>query len=123
MGLSDDGHPRHEIQFTDSGYASALLGDQWINSDVARASGGKKSDSETVISVGTTISQAVAQISISEVCHDIHARAQGHVGVDNQNVLFDVVPDLIKAFALRLAQVDPSYANRDIMHFVYSRHS
>ena len=69
------------------------------------------------------VAQAVAQNSISELCNDIHARIQRHVGADIQNVLLDVVPDLIKAFALRLAQMDPSPANREITHFVYNHRS
>ena len=123
LNPSDNGQPDYEMPFTDSGYASAPLGDPGLNSTVAGASGKKNSDSETVISAGTTIAEAVAQNSISEICNDIYARLQCHVGADNQNLLFDVVPDLIKAFALRLDQADPSHASWNIMHFVYSRHS
>ena len=123
MNPSADDHSGYEMPFSDSGYASAPVVHPWLNSAVARTSGKKNSDSETVISAVTTIAQAVAQNFISEVCNDICARLQRHVDADNQNLLFDVVPDLIKAFALRLAQIDPSPANRGIMHCVYSRNS
>ncbi len=123
MNPSGDGHPGHGILFTDSGYASAPLGDPYVSSAVARASREKNSDSETVISTGTRVAQAVAQNLISELCNDIHARIQRHVGANIQNVLLDVVPDLLKAFALRLAQMDPSPANREITHFVYNHRS
>ena len=107
----------------DSGYESESEEDPSPNSAVALASGEKNRHSKTGISTGTTVAQAVAQKLISELCNGIYGRIQRHVGVDNQNLLFDVLPDLTKAFALRLAQIDLIYTNREIAHLVYSHHS
>ena len=108
-----------EMPFTDSGYASAPLGDP--KSPVGEDSDENNCDERTYISAATTVVPVVVQHSISEVCDDIYNRVQRHVGEHNKS-LFDGMPDLIKAFAIRLAHLDPSDSNRRIMHFVYSHH-
>jgi hypothetical protein len=119
MNPSDGEKPGHEIPFTDSGYATARLGGP--QSPIGRDNREDNSDARTYISATTTVVPVVVQHSISEVCDDIYRRVQQHVGEDNKNLL-DGMPDLIKAFAIRLAHLDPSDANRRIMHFVYSHH-
>jgi hypothetical protein len=107
--------------FTDSGYASAPP----RNSDrVMDASEDNmdESDSKTVISMATTVLPNVAQHSISEVCNNMYNSI--HRQLDNQNLepFLEALPDIIKSFALHFAHLDPTSANRRIMHFVYSRY-
>ena len=119
-GHKPDAGGGFEVPFTDSGYASAAVG-----AGESCAVGGRDeddSDSKTVISAATTVIPSVAQHSISEVCNNIYNRIQRHVDHDNRIAFFDALPDLIKAFAIRLAHLDSSGINRRIMHFVYSRH-
>ena len=120
IGPNDGEKLEHEIPFTDSGYATAPLGDAKSTSGL-RSSDKDNSDARTYISAATTVVPEVVQCSILEVCDDIYHRVKGHVEEDNKS-LFDGMPDLIKEFAIRLNHLDPSGANRRIMHFVYSHH-
>jgi hypothetical protein len=109
-----------DLPFTDSGYASRQPVRR--NPATAQNSGGASSDSKTVISDATTVIPAAAQQTISEVCNDIYNRMQLHIERDNRDIFLDTLPDLIKAFAIRLAHLDSGETNRKILHFVYSRH-
>jgi hypothetical protein len=106
--------------FTDSGYASAPRGIGCLDS--VEKNGEDDGDAMTIISAATTVIPIVAHHSISEVCNNIYNRIQSHVNDYDKGLFFDVLPSLIKAFAIRLVNLDPSYINRRIMHFVYSHH-
>lgn len=112
-----------DIPFTDSGYGSAApvaaqlstIGDRGQKTE-------DNNDAKTVISAATTVIPTVAQHSITEVCNNIYNRIKQYVDEDNRDVVFGLLPDLIKTFALRLTHLDSTDMNRRIMHFVYSRH-
>ncbi|KAK3896905.1 hypothetical protein C8A05DRAFT_20226, partial [Staphylotrichum tortipilum] len=101
---------------TDSGYAT--VPPEGCASE-GREPGGD--DSGTVVSAETRAIGPEAQRPISEVCNDIYNQIQKHVDKDNQASVLDVLPTLIKAFAVRLANRDPTPTGRQLMHFVYSR--
>ncbi len=107
-----------EDVFTDSGYASVLPAR--CSSPCARAEE-SDIDNKTVISAATAIG-IEAQRPLAEVCNDIYNQIQPHVDDDNRDLVLGALPNLIKAFAIRLAHCDPSSTSRQIMHFIYSRH-
>ncbi len=120
IGPNDGEKLEHEMPFTDSGYATAPIRDARSTTGL-RGSDKDNSDTRTYISAATTVVPEGVQCSILEVCDDIYNRVKRHVEEDNRSV-FDGMPDLIKEFAIRLNHLDPSGANRRIMHFVYSHH-
>ncbi len=106
---------------TDSGYATVPLEQCASAGTGERDENGGGDDSGTVVSAETRAIGPEAQRPISEVCNDIYNQIQKHVDKDNQPSVMDVLPTLIKAFAVRLASRDPTPTGRQLMHFVYSR--
>lgn len=128
-----DGSPHadgdSEAPFTDSGYASmARAADQAAEATPGSYTGADQDhiedsdETRTVISTATTVVPTLAQQSISEICDNIYDKVRRNVDEGNRKSFLRILPDQIKAFAIRLAHVDPSGLNRQIMHFVYSRH-
>ncbi|KAK4167959.1 hypothetical protein QBC43DRAFT_310533 [Cladorrhinum sp. PSN259] len=112
-----------EGAFTDSGYASAPpKSKEQRPAEDANDELEADADSRTVISAATTIVPTVAQHSISEICYDIYSNIHGRVDAQNKDCMFEAFTDAIKIFAIRVAHLDSSQVNRQIMHFVYTRH-
>ncbi|KAK3898011.1 hypothetical protein C8A05DRAFT_19332 [Staphylotrichum tortipilum] len=109
-----------QAPFTDSGYASVLPG-----RCVSAGTEDKEEDdgdTKTEISAASKAIGPEAQRPISEVSNDIYNQVQRHLDDDNKTLVLGALPNLIKAFAIRLAHLDPSDTSRRIMHFIYSRH-
>ncbi|KAH6989653.1 hypothetical protein BKA56DRAFT_258911 [Ilyonectria sp. MPI-CAGE-AT-0026] len=120
---------KDEGAFTDSGYASApnLNGYLSIKSSTGkRGSPGPNctdnDDTATLYSAGTTVAPARAQAYISEICNDIYSKLNHCVNSKTWPVVSKILPDLIKAFAVRLGNDCAVQVNRDIMYFVHQRH-
>jgi len=111
-----------EGAFTDSGYASAPPKSKEQRPADDSDATEDDADSRTVISAATTIVPTIAQHSISEICYDIYSNIHGRVDAQNKDSLFEAFTDAIKIFAIRFAHLDSSQINRQIMHFVYTRH-
>jgi hypothetical protein len=108
------------MPFTDSGYASVLPGR--FGSVEIEDKDEDDSDTKTEISAASTAIGPEAHRPISEVCSDIYNQVQRHLDEDNKTLVLGALPNLIKAFAIRLAHLEPSDTSRRVMHFVYSRH-
>ncbi len=112
-----------EVPFTDSGYASAPpAGSKQGPAQAGNDDDDDDCDSRTIISTATTVVPYVAQNSITEVCNNIYNKIYRHIDEHNMDSFFETLPDFIKIFALRFAHLNSSNTNRQIMHFVYSRH-
>lgn len=120
-----------DAPFTDSGYASlphpAFPGEgkaRGITEDSTPVpvTGTADDDSKTVYSAATTALPSLAHKSISEVCKDIHTKiTRQMVNVDWASVSH-TVPNLVKAFAIKLGSGTSSDKDRRIMHFVHQHH-
>jgi hypothetical protein len=125
-----------DMPFTDSGYKSAPnvehplnvqpaleRSPHQLNVDSSSARGdGSDYDVKTLYSIGTTVNPAHAQNYIIELSKDIYSRLCRFVDAKNWNVLSKVLPELTKAFAIKLYHDAPSEVNRKIMHFIHKRH-
>jgi hypothetical protein len=125
-----------DMPFTDSGYKSAPnvehplnvqpaleRSPHHLNVDSSSARGdGSDYDVKTLYSIGTTVNPAHAQNYIIELSKDIYSRLCRFVDAKNWNVLSQVLPELTKAFAIKLYHDAPSEVNRKIMHFIHKRH-
>ncbi|KAH7144199.1 hypothetical protein B0J13DRAFT_622763 [Dactylonectria estremocensis] len=128
--------PSEVVAFTDSGYASALNPNEYLNSkpstgeeaspdpntSLAATIGIDNDDTATLYSAGTTVAPARAQTYIAEICNDIYGNLKDCVNAETWPVVSKVLPDLIKAFAIRLGNDYSVQVNRDIMYFVHQRH-
>ncbi|KAL6400185.1 homeobox protein hoy1 [Ilyonectria robusta] len=120
---------KDEGAFTDSGYASApnLNGYLSIKSPTRKTGSPgpnctDNDDTATLYSAGTTVAPARAQTYISEICNDIYSKLNDCVNAKTWPVVSKILPDLIKAFAVRLGNDCAVQVNRDIMCFVHQRH-
>jgi hypothetical protein len=130
------GDVKDDVPFTDSGYKSALNLEHSLNvqpdlekspdppdvdSSSARADG-DDNDAKTLYSLGTTVNPGHARNYIMELAKDIHSNLHRAVGAKDLTVLSNVLPQLLKAFAIKLCHDAPTRVNRRIMHFIHKRH-
>ena len=115
-----------EVAFTDSGYGSVpplSSSDQPPPPESGdRGDPTGDDDNRTVISAATAVVSSAAQQSIVEVCNNIYSKIQSHVNEKNRDSFLETLPELLKAFAIKLAYSDPKAINRQTMHFIYDRH-
>ncbi len=131
MEVKDD-----DVPFTDSGYKSAPNLEHCpiaqpdleksphplnVNSSLAREDG-DDNDAKTLYSMGTTVNSGHAQTYIIELSKDIYSKLRQSVHAKDLGVLLKVLPELVKAFAIKLCYDAPSQVNRKIMHFIHKRH-
>jgi len=130
---------KSDAPFTDSGYRSApnldhfpypqlMLEKSPRQSDVdSSAIEGSRADEDarTTYSIGTTVDPGYARKYIIELCNDIHSKLlQSGNGIDKSR-LPKILPELIRAFALKLYHDAPSQTsqiNHEIMYFIHKRH-
>ncbi|KAM7211495.1 hypothetical protein V8F06_013115 [Rhypophila decipiens] len=109
-----------DIVFTDSGYASAP---KLKNSSVANAQKHHREDtdledSRTMYSTATTIAPVYAKRHVADLVQNIYSQLGDALALKDRSVLFDSLPELVKAFAIRLAED----GKREIMYFIHKRH-
>ncbi|KAH7151914.1 hypothetical protein B0J13DRAFT_251562 [Dactylonectria estremocensis] len=129
--------PKDEVAVTDSGYASlhnpngCLIakpstekgGSPRINtSPIATMNGIHNDDAPTLYSYETTIAPAGAQSYIAEICSDIYSNLNDCINAKMWPLVSKILPDLLKAFAVRLGSDCGLQANKDVMYFVHKRH-
>jgi hypothetical protein len=137
--FGDDLQEKDEVPFTDSGYKSAPNLDHSPNSqpvlvksprpfDVdCSASEGSRGygDTKTTYSISSTVDPGYARKYIIELCNDIYSNLRQSVDATNLSALTTVLPELIKAFAIKLCHDSPSQTSqmsREIMYFIHKRH-
>jgi hypothetical protein len=122
--------------FTDSGYKSAPNLENCpnvqsgpeksphpINIDSSLpADDGDNNDAKTSYSIGTTVNPGNASSYIVELCKDIYSKLHRSIDAEDMSLLSKVLPELIKAFAIKLCHEDATWVNRRIMHFIHKRH-
>jgi hypothetical protein len=130
---------KDDVPFTDSGYKSAPNMDNSPNSQPvleksprlfnvdssAIGSFRVDDDAKTTFSIGTTVDPGYARKYITELCNDIYSKLRQSVGTINRSALTTILPELIKAFAIKLYHDAPSQTsqmNREIMYFIHKRH-
>ncbi|KAI3316518.1 hypothetical protein HD806DRAFT_552245 [Xylariaceae sp. AK1471] len=82
-----------------------------------------KSDVGTVFSTTTSIIPEIAQSSIICICEDIYNNIRLETDSSHYEIIVDNIPELIKAFAVRLGSCSSHEINWRIMHFVYIHHN
>ena len=128
-----------DVPFTDSGYKSAPNLDNCPNSQPildksprrfivdSSATGGSQGDDDakTTYSIDTAVDPDYARKCIIELCNDIYSKLHQSIDTINRSALTTILPELIKAFAIRLchdATSQNSQMNREIMYFIHKRH-
>jgi hypothetical protein len=131
-----EGMDTYPAPFTDSGYKSAPNLENCpnvksgrekspnpINTDSSPPAGdGDNNDAKTSYSIGTTVNPRHASSYIVELCKDIYNKLHRSVVAEDMSLLSKGLPELIKAFAIKLCHEDPTWVNRRIMHFIHKRH-
>ena len=119
------------MEYTDSGYASALNSNyssneqgvvdkaEFTNPDATDTVG---DDIRTIYSAATTVIPEIGRQSISDVCKDIYNRLEPHVDNKTWESLSSTIPGRIKILALKLGSGSSDEFNRRIMHFVHKHH-
>jgi len=124
-----------DFPFTDSGYESGLQPELNFNApenfrDVEQkdfassfsATCRSEAEARTTYSAATTVVPNIAQRCILEVCQDIYNKAGRHVSDENWGFVSNAIPDLIKAFAIKLGSGPENGQNRRMMYFVHKHH-
>jgi hypothetical protein len=128
-----------DVPLTDSGYKSAPNLDNSPNSQPileksprpfivdSSAIGGSRGDDDakTIYSIGTTVDPGYARKYIIELCNDMYSKLRLSIDTTNRSALTIILPELIKAFAIKLchdAASQTSQMNRETMYFIHKRH-
>lgn len=133
LGLQTDRRTiEGEVPFTDSGYASdPKLRRQSSSRSIKTPNRASEEpdnvqyehdedDARTSYSAATTINHD-ARIYISELCNDIYNKVLIHIDVKQWPTISQVLPDVIKAFAIRIGHSGSSPLSWDIMYFIHKR--
>ncbi|KAM7183978.1 hypothetical protein V8F33_013249 [Rhypophila sp. PSN 637] len=109
-----------DIGFTDSGYASApkLKNSSVANAQKRHGENTDLEDSRTMYSAATTIAPAYAKRHVADLVQNIYSQLGDALAPKDRSVLLDSLPELVKAFAIRLAED----GKREIMYFIHKRH-
>lgn len=115
---------------TDSGYASAFNIMRGPNMSLERIHADKTKgeptcdidDAQTGYSTATTSSQIDSQRYVSELSNTIHKNLQQILPTTAWASLRNRLPELIKAFALRIGAESPARLNCEIMYFTHKYH-
>ncbi|KAK9799991.1 putative C2H2-type domain-containing protein [Seiridium cardinale] len=121
---------------TDSGYASVpnlqrplvnvnvsgkLTGQRFETTQIANCD--DRSDAGTVLSAATSAIPELVHDSITQICEDIYNHLHFNTDTENHRSIIDSLPELIKAFAIRLGADSTQKMSSGIMHFVYKHHN
>lgn len=121
-----------EVPFTDSGYASAPKLKRQSSSRSIKAPKREPEETDSVqcenevddrrtsYSAATTIDHN-ARTYISEFCSDIYNHVLRHIDVIQWPTISQVLPDFLKAFAIRIGHSNSSQLSWDIMYFIHKR--
>ncbi|KAF7557396.1 hypothetical protein G7Z17_g648 [Cylindrodendrum hubeiense] len=113
------------VTFTDSGYGSVLNPNHSTNIALPEARNKNISDaidvddSMTTYSAATTVTPHLAQQYISEFSNDFHSRFKRYIDGKTWSSVFEILPGLVKAFAIKLGHESSSPLNRNIMYFLH----
>lgn len=136
--IGEDFEIQNNVTFTESGYASAPNLNGYSRkrpSTKQRASPAssisptttKDADDDetmTLFSTGTqtTIAPTRGQNYIAEICSEIYDELGDVVDASTWPAISKKLPNLIKAFAVKLGSDSTAQVNREIMYFLYKRH-
>jgi hypothetical protein len=83
---------------------------------------GDDSDTKFLCSLETTVDPGHARNYVFELSKDIYSKLHKFVEAKNRSMLSAVLPELIKAFAIKIYHDTPNQENRNMMFFIYRRH-
>jgi hypothetical protein len=114
-----------DVPFTDSGYGSISnpiqLAD--VNTEGPMATIREADvDAQTLYSDATTMAHMDVQQYISDLSDDIYGKLRFQISSTDWSILAKTLPELMKAFAIKIGYGSPVQANRDIMYFIHRRH-
>ena len=125
MGFTAD----PEMPITDSAYAFGLLGPrpELVSEKISSAKhgacdGSVDYDAETTYSAATAISRVDTRRYMAELSNEIIKKLGQDVDLRNLANACDVLPELIKAFCIKIGLESSSQTNRDIMYFIHKHH-
>ncbi|KAK5654739.1 hypothetical protein OQA88_7064 [Cercophora sp. LCS_1] len=78
-------------------------------------------DAQTEYSAATTTAEHQIDVYMRELSADIYGKVRRHVSTHEWPVLCEMLPDLIKGFAVKLGR-DDSHISRVIMYFIHKHH-
>lgn len=127
---------KDDVPFTDSGYKSIPHPEHSMNvlpvlekltfppSDPSRPQTNDRGnyDTKTLYSIGSTVNQGHAQNYVMELSRDIYSKLHRSIDTRDITVLSKILPELVKAFAIKLCHDAPDPLSRKVMHFVHKRH-
>ena len=128
---------KDDVPFTDSGYKSAphlehslniqpVLEESpcLLNASSSSARGDEDDyDAKTLYSLGSTVNPGHARSYIWELSKDIYNKLHRSIDAKDVGVLSKILPELVKAFAIKLCHDAPTQVNRRIItHFIHKRH-
>jgi hypothetical protein len=127
---------RSEVPFTDSGYASLPKLNHRTNMAPAfdklkcpantefstTVTDTDREDANTIYSAATTVGPARAQHYIAQLCSDIYNKLGQCFDDRLWNTLSEALPELIKAFAIKIGYDSSALVNQEIMYFLHKRH-
>jgi hypothetical protein len=123
---------KNEIEYTDSGYASAPNPDYLSNAQAiahkaevsapSDSTDGIGDDTRTTYSGATTIMPETYRQWISDVCKDVYSKLELHVDGKTRESLSAIIPELLKILAVKLGSDASDEFNQRIMHFVHKHH-
>ncbi|KAH8714635.1 hypothetical protein BGZ61DRAFT_587335 [Ilyonectria robusta] len=128
LNLRDQGIAKTGVPCTDSGYGSAPYPNHPANVEHPQIRNenivGKDDpdDNVTTYSAATTVTPHLAHQYISELSNDLHSRFRECIDIKTWPTVFHMLPELIKAFAIKLGHESSSPLNRSIMYFLHKRH-
>ncbi|KUJ16939.1 uncharacterized protein LY89DRAFT_733938 [Mollisia scopiformis] len=124
-----------DIPLTDSGYASAPNRNNTSNLQLMeqpRSSQKNKStgtinktdgeDSKTIYSAGSTVARPLAQQYIADLCSNIFGKLGKQFDSQIWSTISSALPELMKAFAIKIGYDSSTPVNQEIMYFIHKRH-
>jgi hypothetical protein len=124
-----------DVPFTDSGYASApnrnttsnlQLMDQPRLSEKNKPTGTINDtdgeDFKTIYSAGSTVDRPLAQQYIADLCSNIFSKLGKQFDSQIWSTISSALPELMKAFAIKIGYDSSAQINQEIMYFIHKRH-
>ncbi|KAH6977436.1 hypothetical protein BKA56DRAFT_69112 [Ilyonectria sp. MPI-CAGE-AT-0026] len=128
LNLHDQGIAKIGVPCTDSGYGSVPYPNNSANAQHPQirheniVDPDDPDDNVTTYSAATTVTPHLAHQYISELSNDLHSRFRECIDTKTWPTVFHMLPELIKAFAIKLGHESSSPLNRSIMYFLHKRH-
>jgi hypothetical protein len=121
-------HPKESAE--DSGYGSIAERARFSNSKPKEEAGGRApmqstgvdDDAETTYSKATNERPAQTHDFVHELANDIYEKLKLFINPDDWSLVSRSLPELLKAFAIRIGSDGASQASRGVMYTIHKEH-